>query len=64
MKKQDIKKFIRKATNYIIDMTRKKKIFERARECGSDWDGDLILYEGIKYYINISTNVLRRVEEK
>ena len=40
MKKQDIKKFIRKATNYIIDMTRKKKIFERARECGSDWDGD------------------------
>ena len=45
-------------------MTRKKKIFERARICGRDWDGDIIRYEGITYYINISTNVLRRVEEK
>ena len=59
-----MKKFIRKVINHIIDMTRKKKIFERARICGRDWDGDIIRYEGITYYINISTNVLRRVEEK
>ena len=64
MKKQDIKKYIRKATNYIIDMTRKKKIFERARICGRDCDGDIIRYEGTTYYIHIINNVLRRVEEK
>ena len=59
-----MKKFIRKVTNYIIDMTRKKKIFERARICGRDWDGDIIRYEGITYYININANILRRAEFK
>ena len=59
-----MKKYIRKVTNYIIDMTRKRKIFERARICGRDSDGDIIRYEGTTYYIHIQNNILRRVEEK
>ena len=58
-----MKKYIRKITNYIIDMYRKRKIFERARLCGRDCDGDIIRYNGITYYIHIFNNILRRVEE-
>ena len=54
---------LRKETNYIVDMTRKKKIFERARICGRDWDGDIMIYEGTIYYINISNNTLKRIED-
>lgn len=46
----------------IIDYFRKPRIFKLARQSGCDIDGDVIVYNGTKYVINILSNTLIRVK--
>ena len=48
--------------NGIVDLFRKRKIFEFAIRSGQDCDGDMIIYKGTKYYHHIMYNFLQRVD--
>lgn len=48
----------------IIDTFRKQKIFELAKDSGKDWDGDFVSYKGTRYYVNISTDELKRCDNE
>lgn len=46
----------------VLDWYRKPKIFKLAKKLGKDWDGDIIVYKKQKYYFNVSTDELSRIE--
>jgi hypothetical protein len=48
--------------NRIIDWFRKPAIMKKLYLTGGDWDGDLVIYKHHKYYVNIQTGVVMRIE--
>lgn len=48
--------------NRIIDWFRKPAIMKKLYLTGGDWDGDLVVYKHRRYYVNIQTGVVMRIE--
>jgi hypothetical protein len=48
--------------NRIIDWFRKPAIMKKLYLTGGDWDGDLVVYKHHRYYVNIQTGVVMRIE--
>lgn len=48
--------------NRIIDWFRKPAIMKKLYLAGGDWDGDLVVYKHHRYYVNIQTGVVMRIE--
>lgn len=46
----------------IIDWFRKPAIMKKLYLTGGDWDGDLVVYKHHRYYVNIQTGAVIRVE--
>nr|DAV88086.1 MAG TPA: hypothetical protein [Caudoviricetes sp.] len=46
----------------IIDWFRKTAIMRKLFNDGGDWDGDLVTYKHHKYYVNIQTGTVMRIE--
>lgn len=46
----------------IIDWFRKTAIMCKLFNDGGDWDGDLVTYKHHKYYVNIQTGTVMRIE--
>ena len=46
----------------LIDWFRKPAIMRKLFNTGGDWDGDLVTYKRHKYYANIQTGVVIRIE--
>jgi hypothetical protein len=46
----------------IIDWFRKPAIMKKLYLTGGDWDGDLVVYKHHRYYVNIQTGVVMRIE--
>lgn len=42
---------------------RKKKIITLAQQTGCDWDGDLFVYKGYVYFVDISQNYVKRMSK-
>lgn len=40
----------------------KEKIFKYTRSRGYDWNGDIVLYGGKWFYVNISTDTIRVID--
>ena len=55
---------MKRIVHLVLDWYRKPKIFKLAKELGKDWDGDIIVYKNQKYYFNVSTDELSRIERK
>ena len=49
--------------NRIIDWFRKPAIMKKLYLTGGDWDGDLVVYKHHRYYVNIQTGVVMRIEQ-
>lgn len=47
----------------IIDWFRKPAIMKKLYLTGGDWDGDLVVYKHHKYYANVQTGVVMRIEQ-
>lgn len=47
----------------IIDWFRKPAIMKKLYLTGGDWDGDLVVYKHHRYYVNIQTGVVMRIEQ-
>lgn len=47
----------------IIDWFRKPAIMHKLFHTGGDWDGDLVVYKHHRYYVNIQTGVVMRIEQ-
>ena len=48
----------------IIDWFRKPAIMKKLYLTGGDWDGDLVVYKHHKYYANIQTGTVMRIEQR
>lgn len=46
----------------IIDWFRKPAILRKLYITGGDWDGDIVAYKHHKYYANVQTGVVMRIE--
>ncbi len=46
----------------IIDWFRKPAIMHKLFHTGGNWDGDLVVYKHHKYYVNIQTGTVIRIE--
>ena len=46
----------------IIDWIRKPAIMKKLYHTNGDWDGDIVVYKRHKYYVNIQTGVVLRIE--
>lgn len=47
----------------IIDWFRKTAIMHKLFHTGGDWDGDLVVYKHHRYYVNIQTGTVIRIEQ-
>lgn len=48
----------------IIDWFRKPAIMKKLYLTGGDWDGDLVVYKHHRYYVNIQTGTVIRIEQR
>lgn len=46
----------------IIDRIRKRKVLRLAMEIGCDFDGDLIVYKKVLYYVDMCNGIVSRVD--
>ena len=61
-----LKRFMRKKSVKRTPVTEpelKQLLYDRARILGCDWDGDVIVFDGIHYYINIQCDIAERIVE-
>ena len=59
-----LKRFMRKKTikrTPVTELELKQLLYDRARILGCDWDGDVIVFNGIHYYINIQCDIVERI---
>ena len=41
---------------------RQKRLFKIVRECGCDFDGDIIIWRGKRYFIDYSKGQMRKIK--
>lgn len=61
-----IKIFMRKKAvkrTPVTEPALKQLLYDRARILGCDWDGDIVIFDGIHYYIDIQRGIVERIIE-
>ena len=61
-----LKRFMAKKSVKRIPVTKpelKQSLYDCARILGCDWDGDIIVFNGIHYYIDIQRDIAERIVE-
>ncbi len=61
-----LKIFMRKKTvkrTPVTEPALKQLLYDRARILGRDWDGDIIIFDGIHYYVDIQRGIVERIIE-
>lgn len=61
-----LKRFMRKKTikrTPVTEPALKQLLYDRARILGHDWDGDIVIFDGIHYYVDIQRGIVERILE-
>lgn len=61
-----LKRFMRKKTikrTPVTEPALKQLLYDRARILGRDWDGDIVIFDGIRYYVDIQRGIVEQIIE-
>lgn len=61
-----LKRFMRKKTvkrTPVTEPALKQLLYDRARISGRDWDGDIVIFDGVHYYVDIQRGIAERIIE-
>ena len=61
-----LKRFMRKKTikrTPVTEPALKQLLYDRVRILGRDWDGDIVIFDGIHYYVDIQRGIVEQIIE-
>lgn len=59
-----LKRFMRKKTikrTPVTEPALKQLLYDRARILSCDWDGDIVIFDGIHYYVDMQRGIVERI---
>ena len=59
-----LKRFMRKKTikrTPVTEPALKQLLYDRAKILGRDWDGDIVIFDGIDYYVGMQRGIVERI---